>query len=253
MFMFISFFLSRPTDVSKPTHGVLLAGLVPEFSCCWECDPQPTVATDTLSSEHRPLQYGTFPRKKERHMNISFLRWWGSGWPRDNQPVNWTKVYVFSSKPMKISVFFWLYFDNKDTSTTSDLLQPNIAKKAHKLFSHKLSVPPFVPGTVPGTNRVCPRDKPGEIGLPLCKIKTKSPVQTRGRPKTNRTKSLCLCAFSCLKNTTVFGNGRWRPSRWFMGRREGQVKKLTLNPLLGGSSLGGPLGARWVLVRELIR
>ena len=25
---------------------------------------------------------------------------------------------------------------------------------AHKLFSHKLSVPPFVPGIVPGTNRV---------------------------------------------------------------------------------------------------
>ena len=44
-------------------------------------------------------------------------------------------------------------------------------KKAHKLFSHKLSVPPFVPGIVPGTNRVCPRDKPGEIGLPLCKIR----------------------------------------------------------------------------------
>ena len=42
-----------------------------------------------------------------------------------------------------------------------------------KLFSHKLSVPPFVPGIVPGTNRVCPRDKPGEIGLPLCKIRRK--------------------------------------------------------------------------------
>ena len=44
-------------------------------------------------------------------------------------------------------------------------------KKAHKLFTHKLSVPPFVPGIVPGTNRVCPRDKPGEIGLPLCRIR----------------------------------------------------------------------------------
>ena len=41
------------------------------------------------------------------------------------------------------------------------------AKKAHELFSHKLSVPPFVPGIVPGTNLDCPRNKPGEIGLPL--------------------------------------------------------------------------------------
>ena len=30
---------------------------------------------------------------------------------------------------------------------------------------------PFVPWIVPGTNRVCPRDKPGEIGLPLCRIR----------------------------------------------------------------------------------
>ena len=29
---------------------------------------------------------------------------------------------------------------------------------------------PFVPRIVPGTNGVCPRDKPGEIGLPLCKM-----------------------------------------------------------------------------------
>ena len=29
-----------------------------------------------------------------------------------------------------------------------------------------------------------------------------------------------------------------------MGRREEKLKKLTLSPLLGGSSLGGPLGAR---------
>ena len=75
-------------------------------------------------------------------------------------------------------------------------------------------MPHFVPGIVPGTNRVCPWDKPGEIGLPLCRIRrkpgfvprvftgfvpgtnpVKSPGQTRGRPKTNRTKKLCLCAF----------------------------------------------------------
>ena len=78
-------------------------------------------------------------------------------------------------------------------------------KKAQKLFSHKLSVPPFVPGIVPGTNWVCPRDKPGEIGLPLCKIRRKpgfvpgtNPVksQTWGRPKTNRTKKfMFMCLF----------------------------------------------------------
>ena len=38
---------------------------------------------------------------------------------------------------------------------------------------HKLSAPPFVPGIVPGTNWVCPRDKPGEIGLPLYKMRRK--------------------------------------------------------------------------------
>ena len=65
------------------------------------------------------------------------------------------------------------------------------AKKAHKLFSHKLSVPPFVPGIVPGTNRVCPRDKPGEIGLPLCRIRRKP----RFVPRPTGQKSLCLCAF----------------------------------------------------------
>ena len=32
-------------------------------------------------------------------------------------------------------------------------------------------MPPFVTGIVPGTNRVCPRDKSGEIGLPLCRIR----------------------------------------------------------------------------------
>ena len=81
------------------------------------------------------------------------------------------------------------------------------AKKAHKLFSHKLSVPPFVPGIVPGTNWVCPWDKPGDIRLPLCRIRrkpgfvpgtnpVKSPGQARGRPKTNRTKKfMFMCLF----------------------------------------------------------
>ena len=88
------------------------------------------------------------------------------------------------------------------------------AKKAHKLFSQKLSVLPFAPGIVPGTNWVCPRDKPGFAGLPLCKTRrkpgfvpgftgfvpganpVKSPGQTRGRPKTNRTKKfMFMCLF----------------------------------------------------------
>ena len=47
------------------------------------------------------------------------------------------------------------------------------SEKAHKLLSYKLSVPPFVPGIVPGTNWVCPRDKPGFAVLPLCKIRRK--------------------------------------------------------------------------------
>ena len=81
-------------------------------------------------------------------------------------------------------------------------------------LTHKLSMPPFVPGFVPGTNWVCPWDKPGFAGLPLCKIRrkpgfvpgftglvagtnpVKSPGQTRGRPKTNRTKKfMFMCLF----------------------------------------------------------
>ena len=34
-------------------------------------------------------------------------------------------------------------------------------------------MPPFVPEIVPGTNWVCPRDKPGFAGLPLCKVRRK--------------------------------------------------------------------------------
>ena len=70
-------------------------------------------------------------------------------------------------------------------------------------FSHKLFVPPFVPGIVPGTNWVCPRDKPGFAGLPLCKIRRKpgfvpglkSPDKPGVVPRPTGQKSLCLCAF----------------------------------------------------------
>ena len=100
-------------------------------------------------------------------------------------------------------------------------------------------MPPFVPGIVPGTNRVCPRDKPGEIGLPLCKIRRKPgfvpgfhricprdkpgeiPGQTRGRPKTNRTKKFYVYVpFSSLMRViylhptvqpiNCIGRSRWQ-------------------------------------------
>ena len=76
---------------------------------------------------------------------------------------------------------------------------------------HIIYLPPFVYGIVPETNRICPRDKPGEIGLPLCKIRrkpgvsqvftgfvpgtnpVKSPGQTRGVPRPTGQKNLCLC------------------------------------------------------------
>ena len=104
-------------------------------------------------------------------------------------------------------------------------------RKRHINFFHiNFPGPPFVPGIVPGTNRVCPRDKPGEIGLPLCKIRRKPgfvpgfhricprdkpgeiPGQTRGRPKTNRTKKfmlMCLfLAWVCwLKKIASHGGG----------------------------------------------
>ena len=102
-------------------------------------------------------------------------------------------------------------------------------KKAHKLFSHKLSVPPFGPGSVPGTNP----------GLPLgqtqvCRASTvqnkektpglsqvftefvsgtnpvKSPGQTRGRPKTNRTKKfMFMCLFLAWISVLGFGIAFW--------------------------------------------
>ena len=47
------------------------------------------------------------------------------------------------------------------------------------------------------------------------------------------------------QNTYLLGNGHWRPNSCFLGRMEEQLQTLTLSLLLGGSSLGGPLGARW--------
>ena len=87
------------------------------------------------------------------------------------------------------------------------------AKKVHKLFSHKLSVPPFVPGFVPGTTKGLSQGQYGFARLPLCKIRRKPgfvPGFHRVVPGTNRVcpqdkpgenprptgqKSLCLCAF----------------------------------------------------------
>ena len=75
-------------------------------------------------------------------------------------------------------------------------------KKAHKLLTHKLCLPPFVPGMsqgqtglplckirrkpgfVPGTTPLCPGDKPGL-----------SRGHSRGVPRPTGPKSLCLCAF----------------------------------------------------------
>ena len=68
-------------------------------------------------------------------------------------------------------------------------------------------MPPFVPGIVPGTNRVCPRDKSGEIGLPLCRIRRKpgfvpgtNPVKSLDKPgvvprPTGQTKIMFMCFF----------------------------------------------------------
>ena len=85
---------------------------------------------------------------------------------------------------------------------------------------------PFVPGIVPGTNRVCPRDKPGEIGLPLCRIRripgfvpvfhricprdklALSLGQIRWKLGLTGQKSLCLCAFFLPE----FGGRTFRPA-----------------------------------------
>ena len=37
-----------------------------------------------------------FSRKSERHININFLLWPGSGWPKDNRPVNRTIKFMCS-------------------------------------------------------------------------------------------------------------------------------------------------------------
>ena len=47
-------------------------------------------------------------QRKEAHKH-NFLLWLGSGWPQDKRPVfSGRKNYVFSSKPKKINIFFWL-------------------------------------------------------------------------------------------------------------------------------------------------
>ena len=83
-------------------------------------------------------------------------------------------------------------------------------KRAHRILTHKLFLPPFVP-------RDCPWDKlglsQGQTGLPLCKTRRNlglSVGQTHfvpGKkpachwdnpgvvPKGNRPKNLCVCAF----------------------------------------------------------
>ena len=108
-------------------------------------------------------------------------------------------------------------------------------------------MPPFVPGIVPGTNRVCPRDKPGEIGLPLCRIRRIPgfvPVfhricprgklglslgQIRWKLGPTGQKSLCLCAFflpDCQIFAHVFGlyAGGWasRHISEYLGLQEHQ-------------------------------
>ena len=79
-------------------------------------------------------------------------------------------------------------------------------RKAHKLFHINFLCRPSSPGLSQGWPRVCPRDKPGFAGLPLCKIRTKpgfvpgtNRVCPRDKPGENPRptwqKSLCLCAF----------------------------------------------------------
>ena len=84
------------------------------------------------------------------------------------------------------------------------------AKKAHKLLTHKLFLPPFAPRIVPGTNWVCPRDKlvfsQGQAGLPLCKMRRKTGFVPGTKwvchrdnpgvvPIATGSKSSCLCVF----------------------------------------------------------
>ena len=47
-----------------------------------------------------------------------------------------------------------------------------------------------------------------------------------------------------LKRNTCFGQRSLTAKQLLHGRREENLQTLTLSPLLGGSSLGGPLGAR---------
>ena len=115
---------------------------------------------------------------------------------------------------------------------------------AHKLFAHKLSVPPFVPGIVPGTNWVCPWNKPGEIGLPLCKIRRKPGFV----PRPTGQKSLCLCAFflpECDTPTHTRASSP-RPTVWCLEARVSEhgtytsptrtLEKISRNQQLGNEN-----------------
>ena len=72
-------------------------------------------------------------------------------------------AYVSFSPIFRISGFW--------STQGQDGAQSSERKRHINFFHINFLCPPFVPGIVPGTNRVCPRDKPGEIGLPLCRIR----------------------------------------------------------------------------------
>ena len=93
-------------------------------------------------------------------------------------------------------------------------------------------MPPFVPGIGPGTNRVCPRDKPGEIGLPLCQIRSKPgfvpgfhricprdkpgeiPGTNPGSSQDQPDKKAYVCVpFSCLSLKRFLGRGPGHPGK----------------------------------------
>ena len=109
--------------------------------------------------------------------------------------------------------FCWMFLDpqNRNEVTKNATMDPSERKKAHKFFSHKLSVPPFgpgfaglplckirrKPGFVPAFHRICPRDKPGEIP-------GTNPGLSQDRPDKN---IYVYVPFSCLRPKS-------RPSKW---------------------------------------